>query len=275
MDEGLYIEKVCFFIIVFIMEEKAFLFDISEFKKVDYINNLAYNKVLVAHDGKTNKDFILDHFYYKPDKKVEIDLNHSIEKLRQNPHPILNEILGCSLQQFDQFESEYIKLISKFHSNITLSSLLRSLRVGKTIEGFDNTTRFTIMAGIARGMMHFYEHEIGFLSLRPYNVFLDENFNPIILPEFNLVTQAGFQNPEFPAARLDENIYVPFFDYEYENNSPEISDVYSFAMIAYEIINGSRAFSSDKTIQSAIGVRKRMDKGGYPVFHKPIPPSLN
>lgn len=252
------------------MEEKQFLYDISEFKPGKCIYGFAFNNVVVAHDDKTNKDYIVDSIFYLPETDEEIKLNHTLEKFHQNPHPNLKEILGYSLDR------NYVKLISNFQTDLTITSLLKSLQKKKTFEGFDDTTRFTIIAGIARGMMHFYEHEIGFVQIRPYNIFLDDNFNPKILPEFDLVLNASIQHLEMPAARLNETTYCPVCDDELFEDfaTTEKADVYSFAMIAYELINGFRPFSNDRKIQSILDIKERMINKAYPVFTKPIPSSL-
>ncbi|OHS96616.1 hypothetical protein TRFO_37200 [Tritrichomonas foetus] len=109
---------------------------------------------------------------------------------------------------------------------------------------YDNTARQIILTGIASGMKYF--HSLGFIhrDLKPSKIFIDDDFYPKI---------SGFEVCEVTSSYLSGEpmgnvVGSPLFiapevmkDVKYS----EKSDVFSFAMIMYQVLTGCMEFYPD------------------------------
>lgn len=174
----------------------------------------------------------------------------SINKIsKHSSHPSLLRIIDFNLGNNDTlFPSIYTEYIP----NGILSDFLNQAPP----YDFTGTKKFIILLGISIGMRYYYFNYINHGKLEPNKIFLDEHFYPHIL------------NYEITPNVSDEKNYL-------RRIKCQSDDVFSFSIIAYEIITGKKPPSPkerpDLTIIENGYVRKFLQKClSYDSFRKPF-----
>jgi hypothetical protein len=161
-------------------------------------------------------------------------LMREVEALIKLQHPCVIPILGWFRGAGDLFG-----IMMQFASNGALSTHLGPK--GSGLLG-DPTRRGSIICDIVLGMR--FIHEKGFMhrDLKPSNILLDENFRGLI-SDFGLsreLSATGAPSPDTGTrAYAAPEQLIPGFPYDNK------VDVYSFGLIAYEIVTGG--FAADRS----------------------------
>lgn len=163
----------------------------------------------------------------------------------------------------------------EYKDNRSLQTLIEKENRGQSSPEYDNTTKQIILCGIAHGMMILHSRGVIHRDLKPDNVLLDSNYRPCIT-DFGLSKFVDSDVSQSQShAEIGTTAYIAPEVIESNHYGPK-ADVYSFAILMYEVITGERAFSEIfKKPHFAIGnFLFRITNGERPVFRSPIKPSL-
>ncbi|KAK8892462.1 hypothetical protein M9Y10_029691 [Tritrichomonas musculus] len=173
-----------------------------------------------------------DQSQYIKNLKREIDLLNKIN------HPCILRYHGYCSHGFKN--SQFPMLITEYKSNGSLYDLLELQRKGKALSFFNNTAKYIITYGIAKGMEFLHDNNVIHRDLKPQNILLNEYFLPTI-GDFGLAKIIDPENPDRQSTMAGTFIY----------QAPEILkgkeynmkvDIYAFGIVLYEIVTGQRPY---------------------------------
>ncbi len=174
--------------------------------------NLPVTIKMATHKKALNIDFIRK---FKQECKIISQLNH----------PNIVQIYNIK----ERYRTYFI-IMENLEGEL-LNSLLK--RKGR----FEPTNAIHLLTQIAAGLAYAHDNKIIHKELKPSNIFItDENI--IKLLNFGLSWAANIDS-------TDEDNFVHYMSPEQVNNDPldYQSDIYSFGILAYEIITGQKPFS--------------------------------
>ncbi|KAK8881293.1 hypothetical protein M9Y10_004028 [Tritrichomonas musculus] len=249
---------------------KDFIFNLSNFNKKELILKSELYKLYKATDKKTGKEYavhvsnvVMNQF----SEKEMRDISEEMNVISEINYPSLAKLFGFSPANFED-EPKPV-LITEILTNTTLKEVVQNEKKNKILPGWNSTTKLIVIYGIACGMKHLHSRGILHRNLRPTSVYLTENIEPKLF-NFGHLTYLLFQN-SFTFQSGKEAQVSPIY------TSPEVlaskeytkaSDVYSFAMIVYEIITLERPFCNLKEFQEFYD--EIVIKRNRPSFSKPI-----
>ena len=157
-------------------------------------------------------------------------------------HPSIVKFIGFSPVDFSGGNRPVI--ITEFLSNGTLSNLINLERRGMSHEKWNDTRKLITLYGIASAMSFLHSHNIIHRDLKPENIMMDDELYPKVA-DFGLSkimhTNMDSMSMNSTMGVKGTLIYLPpesLFECEYS----KATDVYAFAMIAYEILTNEKPF---------------------------------
>ena len=186
------------------------------------------------------------------ESKRKIFFNHLV-LLATNQFPSIIPLIGYKIQRSKQY------LFVDFKEKGTLDSLINEKH-----ESISLTNKLIISYGIARAMLHLHDNKIVHRNLKPSSVHLDSNFHPF-LSDFELAIQT--QTPILYYLKQNTIEYMaPEFIDDYGPNQKSFKiDVYSFAILLFNLITEQIPFNSYSSKNDLIDAIK---KGDHPTFPK-------
>ena len=245
--------------------------NLNNFKKKERISKDSYSvKYRVIEKGR-------NIVYSAKESNIEISnlCKEEIENLKKDVnilssmnHPYILKFIGYSSVNFDNIHKPVI--ITEYVSNKTLGDFIEMERDGIKIDGWNDTKKLINIFGIAYCMSFLHSHDILHYNLKPSNIIIDENYHPKLcgfgLYEQNLKKRClEMQSIDDP--KLNFGYSIP--EVLQNGKFTKESDVYSFALLVYELITNEQTFSkSDDPIQ----LLKEIENGSYrPKFNSDIP----
>ena len=139
-------------------------------------------------------------------------------------------------------------IVTQFMENGSLQQLNQKVDSGQAPENWDTIKAINIF-GIAAGMAYVHQHDVIHRDLKTENILLDENYYPKIA-DFGLskVFEEGSQNQINQTLNVGTPIYMApeiIEDVHYSNKI----DVFSYAIILYELTTQHKPWSHKKNLQ--------------------------
>ena len=169
------------------------------------------------------------------------ELLEKIEILKRLNHPAIVHYYDICYIKLDNLKIIQKAIITEYIPNETLKVNLDNEAHALADINFDDTSKYIILLGIAAAMKYLHDNGIIHRDLKLENILLDENFYPKIcdfglskfLPHaitgsMKLQMSGQIGTPKYMAPEL------------LQSSNPEYtvkSDVYSFAIVAYEIVS--------------------------------------
>jgi serine/threonine protein kinase len=147
--------------------------------------------------------------------------------------------------------------------------LIQQASKGSLPSGFDSTNQFIIIYGVSVGMMLLHSHNLLHHDLKPFNIFLDDDFEPKI---------SGFTFSEFfdPKSTITSSWCggtLPYMAPEMLEQEPHglPVDVYAFAISVYQIVTWREPYpciTSELRLQRnvVVGQRPSLDDSVSPGY---------
>ena len=189
-----------------------------------------------------------------------ISLEREVNIIRQLDHPSIMQFIGFNLYNFDYKQKPTI--ITEFLSKGSLEEIINLERNNIGNPDWNDTMKLINIFGIASGMSYLHSHNFIHRDLKPANILLDELLHPKI-SDFGL------------SKRLSNDDSKSGFKGTYAYSAPETfhedyskaCDVYSFALIVYEIITCDVIFPRF----NQFALMKQVMDGYRPPFNFQIP----
>lgn len=202
-----------------------------KYKLLDKIDDqINYEKYEIL-SKKTKEKCIARISKYKINKipdQMMIDLSHEINIISQINHPLFAKFVGYSPNNFNA--SQHPVIVTETTSNGTLRKFIQK---ENNIE-LNDTDKLIIIYGIASALQFLHSHEIIHRNLNLDSILLDDEFHPKI---------TDFQ---FSLNVSDKQEFTGCYAYSapetYNLQYSKKSDVYSFAMIVYEILENKSVY---------------------------------
>lgn len=229
--------------------------DLNGFDQLEASGKGSFGKVMKIRNKKNGEIYAAKILYHTIDKysQTEItDISREVNILAKLNFPSVVKFIGYSPINFKQRPKTTI--VIEYAQNGSLSNILEQERNGNLPAEWNATKKLINIYGIASGMSYLHSQNIIHRDLKPENILEDEYLFPKIsdfglskifhqnLESMSLSSSVGFKGtPIYMAPEI-------FKDQKYS----KAGDVYSFAMIMYEIISGVRPFDKIENILTII-----------------------
>ena len=252
------------------MNDENYLLDLSNFKKWEKIGKGGYGKVYKIEDNQTKQifaakisrdqlDFKSKEKFYQYAREVNI-----ISKLN---HPSILKFIGFSRTNFKG--NPYPVIVTEFEPNGSLDYILELERAECAPEYWNDTKKLINIYGIASAMSYLHSNNILHRDLKPQNILEDDYLFPKI-GDFGL-SKLYHQNKNSASFQSGTEIKGTFTYIAPEVYKGEkyvsASDVFSFAIIVYEIITNQIPFEEYDKFQFVYAV---VNKNVRPKIKKSI-----
>ena len=250
-----------------------FEIDLHKFDKGKRIGRGAFSFVYSIQERETKNIYAAKVIECdSDDNKRKTIIDREIRIMMSINHPTMIKFIGYSLSDFDQENNPV--LIMELAQNGSLSSILKKVYEGNIPEYYNNTMRQILIFGIARAMKYLHDRNIIHRDLKPKNILINEYYEPMIT-DFGLSKFVDIDHSQSQSIHEGTQFY----------KAPEIikkepygrkADVYSFAIILFEIINGSvpyPEFDGDKYSDYHFN-KKIIDENYRPQFKEGIKDSF-
>lgn len=201
--------------------------DTKKFTVIKKLGRGQSGVVYLVENPDDGRQYALKSLFPSSDFDHEKHINREINIMIRLNHPSVIKFYGYSI------DDEDVSILMQYAQKGSLLSILKLIRSGKEVPGYDNTVRQKILIGIARGMMHLHNNNLVHRDIKPENIMLDGNFNPLVADfglartsEKKLGMTAGAGSPYYKAPEVLEK----------ETDYDESVDVYSYGIMMYEII---------------------------------------
>ena len=248
-------------------------FSLSQLEQVSFIGNGSFGEVFKVknkHNGEVYAAKVSLRFMVESSDPAYRDLSREINILSRINHPSILKFIGFSPYNFHDEQKPVI--VTEFLSNGSLYDIIELEKKGLCKDEWNDTRKLICIYGIASAMFYLHSHGIIHRDLKPANILMDDFLFPKIA-DFGL-SKMKHQNLESMTAGSTINTIkgTPLYI------APEIwinaeftpaCDVYSFAIIAYQLFSNEDPFKNCSNDE----IKDKVIKGVRPEFNFPIPDS--
>ena len=241
--------------------------DLDDFELHKEIGEGSYSKVYEVLNKKTGLKYaakVLRIDYNQCKRNDYYILLREVNSISKVNHPSFVKFIGYSPVDFHH--NPHPVIIMELSSNRSLSHFLESLRNDEEIPDWDDTMKLINIYGIASGMAFLHSHEIILRDLKPDNILFDDYLFPKII-DFGLSKRLVNDIQNDKSGVVGTVAYIAPEVFLNETYDKPV-DVYSFAMVVYEIMTNNRPFGNltpFKIVPEIINNKKR------PEFTEEIP----
>ena len=234
-------------------------YDLCQLKQLEKIGEGGYGVVYKVKEKKTGKIYAAKIFKIL-NSQNELQINREIKISSQIKHPSIIKFIGYSNTDFAGYDIPVI--ITEYMKNGSLSEIIQKDTKNKYLT---DTKKLIILYGIASAMNFLHSHSIVHRDLKPGNILMDENFYPK-LTDFGL--SKSIDQMQISAKIFKGTILYSSPEFIINGDFTYKSDVFSFGIMAFEIMTGKVPFSN---IKSDFDLMNRIIDGERPEFTFAIP----
>ncbi|OHS93305.1 hypothetical protein TRFO_11932 [Tritrichomonas foetus] len=236
---------------------KLYKLNLSEYENCGLINQGTYGRVYLVKNR-------INHQYMAL-KIIKLYESRSFARevtiLSKLHHPSILRFIGFTKE--DEEKNYPPTIMTEYIPSGNLGTVLSLDNTKLQKKCLDDTEKYIILYGIASSMAEVHAHNILHRDLKPENIFVDAKYEPY-LADFGLSklqVDEGF-NPLIQTGTTGTPYYTAPEMIE-EARACQGSDVYSFAIIAFELITGKRAWPN---IRNHMTLKNIVTRGGRPEF---------
>jgi hypothetical protein len=240
------------------LETSTYIKDFSRCKEVRFLRQGRFGPIKVVEDDGTNELLALESYDSMTDAS---ELLKEVEMLVRSQHPCIVTFVGYSLPG----QGVSPQIATKYPSKGSLQSAFDEMRSGATPSFLEKTAMAKIVSGIVLGMRYIHSRGIVYGSLAPENIFLDEDGGPRIggfgagiFRDVNTTLTVKLGNACYAAPETFDGVYST------------ASDVYSFALILYELVTKEPVFPNGTPLQVIQEKGKRGERPEIPEAVHPV-----
>lgn len=239
------------------------LFDLDGFTIIDILKSDSQSVTNIVENNKSKQKLISKTIPVKINVKNKKIISNQIQKLLKIQNPSINSYEGFAFTDFD--EEDNLTLFMNYVQNGHLQD----------ISDLDNTKKQKILLGISYGMIVLHNHNIVHGNLKPQNVLLTSDFQPII-SDYGLSKfyhAQNFLNKITSSLSLAAYVAPEIFS---DRNLTQKSDVYAFGILMFEIIESIEAYSNLSDIDSLkpSSLIEKVQNGLRPEFENTVKDGL-
>lgn len=228
--------------------------NLSNFKIKENLGKDMFDDPYLIEEIKSGEKFIaktpIKNFKNKKDK---IELTQKLASYSKFDDPSILPLYGYSLADFNGNPNPTI--ITKYMENQSVKEYIKNAHC------FPSSRKYLMIFGIAKGMEFLHSHQIIHRNLKPENILLDHLYLPHISDFYTSKISNSINSIE-----SDINIlsYMAPEILTKKVITPKV-DVYSFAIISYEIITESAPFPE---IQNFVQLKNYLSQNKRPDLSK-------
>ncbi|KAK8892566.1 hypothetical protein M9Y10_029803 [Tritrichomonas musculus] len=208
----------------------------------------SFANVYVAEDSSSGELFAAK-IYKETDEYSQKIFNRAAVASNSLNHPLILKFYGINYHSFEDTSRLQPTILLELCQKGSLGSFLAKENKGVPDENWTPTKKYIILLGIAHAMKYMHDRGIIHRDLKPYNILIDDNYHPKI-GGFSMCKI--FPHPLTISAEYEmtSNVGTPLY------MAPEIFgdkdqygcgvDVYSFSILAYEVVTGKLPYSMEK-----------------------------
>lgn len=194
-----------------------------------------FSRILIVKEKSTNikyaaKELNID-LYSTP--KSQESLTNDISLLSKIQHNAIAKYRGFSYISFREQKKWQPTILTEYAENRSIQQIFNEINRGIEQKKWTSTKKIIVLIGIASAMNYLHQNNMIHGNLKPGNVLLDRNFYPKIcdILQCKKLSDIKMTSPSYIAPEILQG--------EAGGSS---SDVFSFAVIAYEILTETKAY---------------------------------
>ncbi|KAK8880849.1 hypothetical protein M9Y10_003544 [Tritrichomonas musculus] len=241
-------------------------FNPKDFEFINSLGNGSFGKVSLVKDKKGGLYAIK---YFTNVKEPNFQKNFLREILIQlnTDYPSLVKFLGVNLQNDKDSTQFEPSVLMEYLPNGTLQDTLNEWGKNGAPYYWTPTCRYKALLGIAYGMAYLHKNRIVHRDLKPGNILLNQYFE-VCICDFGISRYYDKSLMTSDDIEVTKNIGSPLYMapemFNDDNDYDKSADVYSFSLIAHQIITGQPFLKEAKNPYQVLlkiedGVRPNLD----------------
>ncbi|KAK8893048.1 hypothetical protein M9Y10_030307 [Tritrichomonas musculus] len=221
------------------MSIQNYFIDLNDYEFKELIRKSEINKIYKVIQKRTGKTYSAKISNIDMTQFSEEEMTRTareFNKISQLNHQTILKFVGFSPTSFKKEPKPVV--ITELYPSISLGDILQMDKNDLKIREWDSTKKLMILYGIASAMKYLHSHDIVHRNLKPSNIIVDDSLLPK-LSDFGICTHLLMMNSMTfqTASKIRGSSIYSAPEVVISGECTKESDVYSFAMIAYEMLN--------------------------------------
>lgn len=246
------------------MQTNKYILDLCDYEKLDLIGHGSFGEVFMVREKKTGMIYAakISISSIKANSNFMRETLREINILSRVYHPSIIKFIGVSPTNFEKEPKPVI--ITEYFPNGSLKKLIDLSKKSRSPEKWNDTRKLITLYGIASGMAFLHSNNIMHRDLKPENILFDKYLLPMIC-DFGLSKEENSIDQSLNSIKGTPIYIAP----EIINDADYTTacDVYSFAIIAYQLFVNEDPFPTEKT---PIKIYQKIAKGYRPEIFGPV-----
>ena len=234
----------------------------------------SYGVVYVIKNIKDQKDYALKIINAEGefDESQQYQLMIKSIGLSQLSNPGIARFIGVNFQSFRDSTKFETSILTDYYPNGSLRDILDNENKSIPNELWTPTKKYITLLGLAKSMSYLHQNKIIHGDLKPENILYDQYYNPHVsdygFSMFFPKTFSQYLNLTIQGQFNSSILYMAPELISSKNKYTSSIDVYSFAMIAYELLTGKAPFFELGNSNTPSQFIKKVSSGYRPQFMK-------